>query len=135
VVLGVHPPASATPENHTSNVTVPQTMTNAFSLFPRPNVMQEPKPACASTLPTRHRVPENSFLLVGSDVDAPAKLREKTPMLTLSNKVKERRSPMVRIFKPTHTLSGPNNEQRTKREGRRFIPLVDSDDEDEEEVS
>jgi len=104
-------------------------MTNAFDLIPRPNVAQAGKPA----VQTQHQIADNISLPTGFNVDAPTKSIEKAPLLTLANRVKERRSPTVRLFQLPHSFNFfiPSN---VKREGRRFIPLADSDDEEEEEA-
>jgi len=99
----VPPPVSSTPEDHTStrtvlplNVAGPlETTTNTFNLIPRPNGVQRAEPAGTNTVQAQHQVTENVPLPMGFNVDAPAKSIEK-PMP--ANRVKERRSPMVRLF-------------------------------------
>ena len=76
-------------------------MANTFDLIARPNVAKASKPA----VQTQHQVAENISLPMGFNADAPTRSIEKAPLLTLANRVKERRSPTVRLFQLSHNFN------------------------------
>jgi hypothetical protein len=97
------------------NVTGPQTLTNTFDLIP--NVAQGGQPARANTIRTQQQVAENISLPMGFNVDGPTKSTEKASMLT---RVKERRSPTVRLFQLSHNST--SSYLKRKERGKAFHP-------------